>query len=61
MRDVQSLLMAAFFLVFPKTLLNVQAFNEYSNTNLKDPIHHLLQSYLCRHQFHLEVEGRALK
>lgn len=33
----------------------------YESTNLEDPIHHLLQSYLCHHQFHLEVEGRARK
>ena len=33
---------------------------QHFNTNLKDPIHHLLQSYLYPLQFRLVVEGRAV-
>jgi hypothetical protein len=36
-------------------------FKALFDTNLKDPIHRSLQSYLYRHQFHPEVEGRAVK
>lgn len=42
-------------------MLEQKQFKALFNTNLKDPIHRSLQSYLCRRQFHPEVEGRAVK